>query len=166
MTFWGPRTTEEEKLKTGSRWLGWAPKTYPHFLGCKSYRFASVRQKNISIEFWRLLRGWAQPAQPELKTGPRWLRLAPQTYPHNFWYSFYRFSSVTLKNNSVEFCRLFGPRCHRGGKSWKSSPYDSVFHPQHISILRDAILIALRSVRLKNVSNEFWRLFRARAPPL
>jgi len=137
-----------------------------HFLGCNCYRFASVWQKNVSVEFWRLFWSRAQPARPKLKTGPKRLRLAPQTYPHKLWCSFYPFSSVRLTNNSLEFCQLFGPRYYRGRKSWKSDPYDSVFHPKHTNIIRDAVLIVLRSVRLKNVSDEFCRLFRALAPPL
>jgi len=33
--------------------------------------------------------------------------LAPETYQHSLWFSFYRFSSVRLKNNSVKFWQLF-----------------------------------------------------------
>jgi len=97
--------------------------------------------------------------QPKLKTGPRWLSLAPQTYPHNLWCSFYRFPLVRLKNNLFEFWRLFGPRYHWGGKGWKSGPYDLVLHQKHTHIIRYAVFIVLRSVRLKNVSVEFWRPF-------
>jgi len=136
---------------------------YQNFLGCNSYSFVSIWQKNVSVEFWQFFRGRAKPTQPKLKTGARWLRLAPKTYPYNLWCSFYCFLSIRKKNNSVEFCRLFGPQYHRGGKSWKLGPYDSVLHPKHTHIIRDAVLIILRLVRLKNVLVEFGRLFRARA---
>ena len=98
---------EPEKLKTGPRWLGLARETYTHCLGYSSYRFASVRQKNVSVEFRRLLWARVPPAQPKLKIGPRWLRFALESYPHSLWCSFYRFPSVRLKNNSVKFWRLF-----------------------------------------------------------
>ena len=115
-TFSGPGKTEKEKLKTGPRWLGWAPETYQLFLGCNFYRLASVRQKNVSVEFWRLFRCWSQPAPPKFKIGSRWLRLVPQTYLHNLLCSFYRFPSVRLKNNSVEFCRLSALITNKAGK--------------------------------------------------
>jgi len=48
---------EHEKWKPGARWLGLAPETYPQFLGCNSYHLPSVRQQNVSVEFWWLY--WA-----------------------------------------------------------------------------------------------------------
>jgi len=47
---------KKEKLKTGPTSLGLAPETYPHFLGCNSYRFPSVQLKYVSVEFWPLFR--------------------------------------------------------------------------------------------------------------
>jgi len=166
MTFSGPSTIGIWNVENGALMIRLSARNVLHFLGCNSYRFASVRQKTVSVKFWQLFRSWAQLTQPKLKTGPRWLRLAPQTYPYNLCCSFYRFLSVRLKNNSFEFCRLFGPRYDRGGKSWKSGPYDSVLHPKHTHNIRDTVLIVLRSVRPKNVSDEFWRLFQTWAPPL
>jgi len=87
-------------------------------------------------------------------------------HTHTIMVQFLCFLLVRLKNNSFEFCRLFGPRYDRGGKSWKSDSYDSVLLPKHTHNIRDAVLIVLRSVRLKNVSVLFWRLLQARAPPL
>jgi len=53
----------------------------------------------------------------------------------------------------------FGPRYHRGEKGWKLGPKDSILHQKHTHIIRYAVLIVLRSVRLKNVSVEFLRPF-------
>jgi len=128
--FSGPGTTEQEKLKTGPRWLGWAPKTYPHFLGYNSYRFSSVGEKNVSVEFWRVFRDWAPTAQPKLKVEPWWLCFATQTSPHNLWCRLYSFPSVLLKNNSVEFSQLFEPRYHRGGKKLKTRQLWHSFAPE------------------------------------
>jgi len=45
-----------QSWKFGPGWLGFAPYTYVHFLGCNFYRFPSVRLNNVSVEFWRLFR--------------------------------------------------------------------------------------------------------------
>jgi len=43
MTFPGPNTIvaglEKANFKTRPGWLGFVPEKYPHFLGCRSYRF-------------------------------------------------------------------------------------------------------------------------------
>jgi len=95
------------KLKIGPEWLGFAPKTYPHYLRCNFYRSLSVRTKNVLVECWQLFGAWAPSKQEKLKTGPRWLGLAPRTYPHFFECTSYCFTSAWLKNILLEFWRLF-----------------------------------------------------------
>ena len=47
---------EKAKLITGLRWPGFAPETYPHCLGCNSYRLSLVLLKIVLVEFRRLFR--------------------------------------------------------------------------------------------------------------
>jgi len=75
---------EHAKLKIGPEWLGFAPETYPHYLGYSSYRFQSVRRKNVSVKFWRLFRVRVLPDQAKLKIGSGWLGLPPKHIPTLF----------------------------------------------------------------------------------
>jgi len=56
---------ELEKLKAAPKWLGLVPEKYLHFLGCNSYHFPSLWQKNVSVEFWWLFWARSPPAQPQ-----------------------------------------------------------------------------------------------------
>jgi len=113
MTFPGLGTTragpQKAKLIIGPEWPGFAPETYPHCLGCSSYRLSSLLLKTVLVEFWRLFRARALLEQLKRKIGPGWLSFTPETYPHNLWCSSYRFQSVQLKHVSAEFWRVFKP---------------------------------------------------------
>jgi len=78
-TFPGQGTTragpKKAKLITGPGWPGFAPETYPHCLGCSSYRLLSAFLKTVLVEFWRLFRARALLEQLKWKAKPGWLRL-------------------------------------------------------------------------------------------
>jgi len=61
---------EQEKLKMGPIWLDLAAETYPHFLGCNSYRSPSVRLTNVSVQFWGLFRSGHRRSRKSWKRGP------------------------------------------------------------------------------------------------
>jgi len=65
----------------------------------------------------------APQAQPKLKTGPRWLRLPPETYPHFLGCNSHRFPSVWLKNVSVEFWQHFRDRALPALPKLKTRPH-------------------------------------------
>jgi len=74
-----------------------APKTYPHCLGCRCYRLSSVLLKIVLVEFWQLLQARGPLKQVKWKTSPEWLSFTPETYPHSLWCSWYHFQSVVEK---------------------------------------------------------------------
>jgi len=146
----------------GRRWLGLGPETYPHFLGCSSYRFASLRQKMFRLNFDDL-------SEPEYHRCSQSWKLGSNDYvshPKHI-YTVYGAVSIVSRQYSWKTIRssldkFSGPRYHRSRKSWKSSPDDSVFHPKHTYTFNS---YRFPSVLLKNNSVNFWRLFRASVPP-
>jgi len=101
---------EHEMLETRPWWLRLVPKTYTHFLGCNSYRFASVRQKNVSIKFWRLFCARAPPQQAELKIRTGWLCFDRRNIPTLFGTRFLSFLIRTGKDDLEQIFTIFsGP---------------------------------------------------------
>jgi len=164
-TFPGLGTTraapQKAKLITRPEWPGFAPETYPHCLGCSSYRLSSLLLKTVLVEFWRLFRARALLEQLKRKIGPRWLSFTPETYPHSLWCSSYRFQSVQLKHVSAEFWWVFKPVYHNSWQSWKYGPEDSILHPKHTNTLLGCNSYHFSAVRSKKISVKFWRLFRS-----
>jgi len=128
------------KLKIDPRWLGSAAKTYWHFSRYNSYRFPSVRLKNVLVEFWRLFRARALPVQSKLKMGSTWLHLAPETYSVCSAVLIvscqYGWKMFRLNINDFSW-----PRYHLSRESWKPGPYDSILHSKLTHTIWDAILI-------------------------
>jgi len=145
---------KEEKLKTGPRWLSLVPETYPHFLRWNSYRFPSIRLKNVSVEFW----------PPKLKIGPEWLGFAPKTYPHYLRCNFYRSLSVRTKNVLVECWQLFGAWAPSKQEKLKTGPRWLGLAPRTYPHFFECTSYCFTSAWLKNILLEFWRLFWTRIP--
>ena len=112
---WSPpeQAWSKQNLKIGPGWLRFATRTYPKCLRCSSCRFPSLRQKNISVQFSRLLRVEKAQEQEKLKTGRRWLCFASESYSHCLGCNSYRFLSVRLKNVLIEFDDFSRSRHHR-----------------------------------------------------
>jgi len=92
---------KQTNLKIGPGLIGFAPKTYPHCLGCSCYCFLSVWLKNVLVKFLWLLRAWKAPEKEKLKTEHKWLDFTPETYPHCLGYSSYISHPYDWKNVSV-----------------------------------------------------------------
>jgi len=132
---------QQAKVEIGLGWLRFAPVTYPHYFGNNFYRFPSVWLKNVSVEFWRLLRTWVSPQQAKLKIGPIWLGLALEIHPHYLTCISYRLVLVWLKNVLVKFCWLLRTQVPPRRQSWKLGLYDSVLQRKYTHIIWDAFLI-------------------------
>jgi len=103
----------------------------------------------------------AGPEQAKLITELGWPDFALETYPHCFECSSYSLSSVLLKFFFIEFWLLFRARALleqvklKTGPEWLSFGLEIYPHSLWSSSYY------FRSVQLKNVSIEFWRLFQA-----
>jgi len=151
-----------EKLKMGPKWLGLPRETYPHFLGCSSYRFASQRQKMFRSNFDDFSEPGYHRRSQSWKSGSN----DYVSHPKHI-YTVYGVVSIVSRQYSWKIIRsslddFSEPRNHRSRKSWKSGPDDSAFHPKHTYTFNS---YRFPSVWLKNNSVNFWRLFRASVPP-
>jgi len=118
------------------------PEIYPHFLGCSSYWFPSVRLKNVSIEFWWLF--WAQAhnqSSQSWKPDPNDSILLPE-YTHTIWDWFFIVSHLYgWKMSRSNFDDFFGIGHHRSRESWKRDPNDSVLHSKYTLTFWGVVLI-------------------------
>jgi len=119
------------------------PKRIHTFLGCNSYRFASVGKKMCRSNFNEF--SW---------TGHHWRSQSWKSDPDDYvWHRkrthaicgavsiiFGQYGWKVIRSNFDDFS---GPRFHRCRKSWKPSPYGSVLHPKYPHIIRDTVLIIL-----------------------
>jgi len=83
--------------------------TYPQCLEFSSYCLLSVQLKNISAKFWRLFLSPNPLEQEKLKTG-QITHFCTQKLPTFLGCSSYCFSSIRLKNVSIEFWWVFWVR--------------------------------------------------------
>jgi len=157
---WAP--PEPEKLKMGPRWLGLAPETYLQFLGSSSYRFASLRQKMFRSNFDDFSEPEYHRRSQSWKSGSNDYVSHPKHIDTVYGAISIIFRQCSWKIIWSSWNDVSGLQYHRSRKSWKSGPDDSVFHPKLTYTFNS---YRFPSVRLKNNSVNFWRLFRASKPP-
>jgi len=147
---------EQEKLKTGPIWLGLALETYQHFLGYNSYRFPSVRLKNVWVEFWRLSRARAPPEQVNLKIGPGWLGFGTRNIPTVFGTYVLSFPIPTAENGLRQILTTFsGPGTTGIGKVENRAPMTRFFTRNIPTVL---ILIVSHQYDWKIIRSTFCKI--------
>jgi len=146
---------EQAKLKIRPEWVCFATGTYPQSLGCSSYRFRSIRLKNVSVKFWLLFWVWTPTEQAwsrqSWKSGPDDSILYPK-HTRNVWGVVLIVSRLYgSKIFRSHFDDFFGTRKHQSRKSWKPGTNDLVLHLKHTHIVWGALL---------NVSGQYgWKMF-------
>jgi len=113
MTFLGPGTTGTRNVGNRALMTRLAPETYPHFLAA-IFLVSRLYDKKMFMSNFDNLSG-AGPAKVE-----NWTQMptfGTPNIPTQFVMQFICFLLVQLKNDLVEFRRLFGPRYYRGEKS-------------------------------------------------
>jgi len=156
---------EQEKLKTGTHMTRCCARIIPTLFGVQFVSFPiSTAEKWFGQIFMTFLgTGTTRACSKQAKfiVGPGLPGFAPKTYPHCFGCNSYRLPSVRLKMFGSNFDDFFGPVPHQSMQKLKIRPSWLGFSPETYphSLWFSSYRFPL--IQLKNVSVEFWRLFRA-----
>ena len=132
-TFSGSSTTRVEKVENEARWLGFVPKTYPHFLGS----ILSVSRQYRCNIFWSNFDGFSRP---ELHRSSQSWKPSP-------------YDSVLNPKHTHTFSGLGTTRAGPKQAQLKLGPDDSALHPKHTHTICGTVLI---------VSHQYdWNMFRS-----